>query len=232
MRQERRNHIEQLKLHVDNLIANREREETSAVLHDALQHVRVWLATNTDQGPPGGAIQRSLITAINTVHPGSVRASVRRHGSWQNLDYYYQLGFEAREIAARHIKAKVDGLAIIIGNLLKNDQLTAAHGILSELLAKANDSVDSLLRKTQLTGQTLYEEALRGDAEFWQHCVEQWGRGGGYRERVAGLSQDWFAGEEQRARLNLVLEFVRSGWKGLTDDLESVMSSVSDGDGE
>lgn len=230
MRQERRNQIGQLNVQVDNLIANREREETAAVLEEALRRVRVWLESNSDHETPGGAIQHSLITAINTVHPGSVRASVRRHGSWQNLDYYYQIGFEARRIAAQHIKTKVDELAVIINNLLQDEQLSPAHGILSELLAKANDSVDALLRKTQLTGQTIYEEALRGDAEFWQRCFDQWGQGGGYRERVAGLSDGWFGGEAQKARLKVVLEFVRSGWTGLTDELETVMASVSGGD--
>lgn len=227
MRQERRDLLLQLQSQVDVLIANREREETAAVLDDALQRVRVWLRSHADAGEPSGAVQRSLITAIQTVHPGSVRASVRRHGSWQNLDYYYQLGFEARRIAAQHIKSRVDELAVLIGNALNDEELAPAHGVLSELLAKANESLDALLRRTQLTGQTLYEEALRGDAAFWQACADQWARGSGYRERVAGVSDSWFVAEEQKARLRMILEFVRAGWKSLADELENVIDSVS-----
>ncbi len=96
---------------------------------------------------------------------------------------------------------RVDDLALIIRNLLKDEQGSRAHGILSELRATANDAVESLLRKTQLTRRTHYEGTLRGDTEFWRRCFEQWGRGSGYRERVAGLSDGWFAGGEQKARL-------------------------------
>src|SRR5262249_18557980 len=163
-----------------------------------------------------------------TVHPASVRASVRRHGSWQNLDYYYQIGFEAKRIAAQHIKSRVDELGVIVTNLLHNKELVAAHGILSELFAKANDLVESLLRKAQLTGQTLYEEALRSDVTFWQRSAEQWGLGSGYRERVANVSDGWFAVADQQARRKIVLDFVQSAWHGLVDELDGLMGSVSE----
>lgn len=228
MRRERHEQIHLLAAQIETLIANREREEATAVLQEALSHVRVWLERNRDGREPTGSVQRSLITAISTVHPASVRASVRRHGSWQNLDYYYQIGFEAKRIAAQHIKSRVDELAVIVTNLLHNKEFAAAHGILSELLAKANDLVESLLRKAQLTGQTLYEEALRGDVTFWQQSAEQWGLGSGYRERVANVSDGWFAVPDQQARRKVVLDFVQSAWQGLTDELEGLMTSVSE----
>ena len=229
MRRERHEQIHLLAAQIETLIANREREEAAAaVLQEALSHVRVWLERNRDGREPTGSVQRSLITAISTVHPASVRASVRRHGSWGNLDYYYQIGFEAKRIAAQHIKSRVDELGVIVANLLHKKEFAAAHGILSELLAKANDLVESLLRKAQLTGQTLYEEALRGDVAFWQQSADQWGLGSGYRERVANVSDSWFAVSDQQARRKVVLDFVQSAWRSLIEELESLMTSVSE----
>jgi transcriptional regulator with XRE-family HTH domain len=228
MRRERREQIELLARQVDSLIANREREEAAATLQEALRPVRAWLQQNREGREPTGAVQRSLITAISTVHPASVRASVRRHGSWQNLDYYYQLGFEAKRIAAQYTKSRVDELGVIVNNLLHIEDLAPAHGILSELLAKANDFVESLLRKAQLTGQTLYEDALRSDVSFWQQSAEQWGVGSGYRERVANVSDLWFSVPEQQIRLRVVLDFVQTAWHDLIEKLDGLMKAVTD----
>lgn len=228
MREIRRRQIDLLATQITALVADKEREETLAVLNDALKRIRVWLDHHKTVDASAGSIQRSLLSAISTVHPRSLWASIRRRGSWNNLDYYYQIGYEARLIAARHMKSRVDELGVLVQNLLDDSDMSPAHGLVAELFERASEHSDALLKKAQLTGQTVYEEDLREDSDFWDNCDDQWGLGSGYRDRVGQLSDGWFRQGEHDRKQELVQTFIQGGWAQICSQLEEMMSDVSD----
>ena len=41
-------------------------------------------------------------------------------------------------------------------------------------------------------GRTAFKDALKLDPSLWVHCGGEWGRGPGYRDRVARWNREWF----------------------------------------
>ena len=58
-------------------------------------------------------------------------------------------------------------------------------------------------------GQTAFTDALKLDPSLWLNCESEWGKGYGYRDRVAGWNQQWF-GAEPRQHLEQELSGVIS----------------------
>jgi hypothetical protein len=61
-------------------------------------------------------------------------------------------------------------------------------------------------------GQTAFRDELKLTPEFWAACNQEWGRGPGYRDRVASHNDAWFKAE---ARLELereLSELIKREW--------------------
>ena len=95
-------------------VRNSERDQTLAVQKDAARPLMTWLKNNRE--PDQSNIlrpERSLVSALYSAHPSSVRASVRRQGEWYNLDYSYQLGYGARLVVRTMVGKKLEAFKII-----------------------------------------------------------------------------------------------------------------------
>jgi transcriptional regulator with XRE-family HTH domain len=227
MREQKRVQLAALAKQVERLVQDWEREEMLAVLNQALKRIRVWLDNHRTVDASAEPVQKSLLSAIASAHPRSVWASVRRRGSWTNLDYYYQLGYEARLIAAQHIKKRIDELGVLVQNLVDDPDMAPAHGIVSELFERASDLADALLKRAQITGQAAYEDDLREDTPFWDECEAQWGLGSGYRDRIRSETDSRFKQETARSRREAIKSFIENGWQDICKSMEETMAAVT-----
>ena len=219
--------VRELESTVDQLIANREEEEVQAVLNDVIHRIQVWLTQSEDIGEISDRVHSSLISTINATHVRSIWASVRRHGAWPNLDYYYQLGFGTRTVAAKHIKKKLGDLKVIIENMLGDDDLATAHDFLRQVAREVDNKLNDTLRRIQDTGRAEFEDELREDGDFWSDCDAQWGLGGGYRVSIASKSREWFNVEPHQAKGEEVVQLIVDSWAGICDSLRGTIGRVS-----
>lgn len=222
--------LNELAATVDRLEQNKEREEAQAVLDDTMRRVSVWLEKNAELGTLSSDVHKQLITAIRSAHPRSLWASARRRGSWSNLDYYYQLGFGARAVAAKHAKKRVEDLKTIIQNLVDDDELASAHDFLKQLALRVESETDEFLQRIQIAGKEAFTQELENDSEYWQWCENRWVQGSGYRDDVASRSDDWFEDAKREVERELIVRLISEGWKDLIGRVRQLINEVSAGE--
>lgn len=218
-----RERINQLSHAARNLIANHENEQAQTAIRDAARRLSNWLNGNSTIHDLSLSVQESLLDSMQSSHVSTIRASVRRNGHWQNLDYPHHLGFGARAIAARCITQKVEGFKAIAENVLQDDDLSDAHEFVQQAIHLLESSVDGFLKRIQIAGQSAFTEELEGDQDFWDECMGEWGQGPGYRDRVAGRNKNWFSDPTHQSLQGFVKDMIAKGWEQIVHELRRIL---------
>jgi len=227
LRQRYAERLAELESTIAQLIENRDREEVQAVLNQAVRRITVWLDKSEDIGEVSDRVHSPLISTIGSTHVRSIWASVRRHGAWSNLDYYYQLGFGTRAIGAKHIEKKLGELAVLIDHMLIDDEVAPAHDFLRQLKREIDEELNEALRRIQMAGRAEFEDELKEDVAFWSDCDSEWGLGGGYRNTIASKSRDWFSVEPHQAKGSAIVRLIVAAWAGICERLRGTIGRVS-----
>ena len=193
-----------------------------AKVQEAAHRMMVWLDNHRDGSDLATRLENSLIAAINRAYASSVRASVRRQGNWHNLHYSYQMGYGARVMVARAVVPKLENFKAITENLLQDDELEPAFGLIRQARRIVEDGVNTLLIRSELLGKSIYIQHLEPDSAFWQKCDAQWGRGYGYRDRVAQYHREWFS-DSARDFQAMGRELVEREWRQILEGLAAIL---------
>ena len=165
------------------LLANVEMEQVLADQREAGLQVVNWLTNHVDPPTVDAHVHDSLMTAIRLAHVSTLNAAVRREGEWYSLSYSTRLGSGARRIAVAALREWRVEFRGICNNLAQT------HVEAAELLGQAERLMDiayeELLRKMQVAGAALYREELQRAQVLRVELSVEWGRGSGYRDRVA-----------------------------------------------
>ena len=223
LRRQQHLHLKEVIEDARSLVANFKEQQTLEVQREAARHLENWVNRHeeldfTILSTP----QRSLMSAINRAHPSSVRASVRRHGDWSNLDYSYQLSYGTRLAAANVVGRKLNSLSDLTDHLLADDQLEEAFGLLRQARRVVNDGAESLFKKCEIEGEGIHTRDMEPSTELWIASDMEWGQGPGYRDRVFGHHRDWFD-EDSRNYQERVKSLIEREWKLILDRLLSIL---------
>jgi hypothetical protein len=195
------------------LLLNYEEEQSKGILVAASRRLSVWLENNSDLSKmASGHVEDSLLSAITIAHHRTIYATVVRDGSWHNLDYAHQLSHGARRMAAQLTEPKLAGFRSIADNLLEDEQFSDAHDLIRQTVRVLEDGFDSIVRKAQLVGQSIYSDELSKDSNFWEECAQQWGLGGGYRDRINTRNKNWFRAQGHNEADARVLQMIEKNW--------------------
>lgn len=204
------------------LVNNFAEAQVQEVYQLAARRMTVWLDNNREIGDLTARLESSLIAAINRAYASSVRASVRRQGDWYNLNYSYQLGYGAKVTAARSVDHKREDFKAITENLLQDEELEPAFGLVRQARRILEDGVDTLLLRSELLGKRIYIQHLEPDSAFWRLCDGRWGQGYGYRDDVAQYHRNWFSNSDRDFQA-MVQELVDREWRQILDRLAAIL---------
>jgi predicted ATPase len=169
-------------------------EELQSALRESLaQQLREALARRVSSEPPLRDPLFGLYEAILGCRYASVvYAACRRNGSYAGLDLYAAVGAAAARAATVWIETLTAPAIECINELrsaesfapIRNDVL-----LLEQLFDEGKIRVirDYSTRVGQQVTQALEEDPV------WQRCSEEWGLGGGFKDRVIGHLQAWSA---------------------------------------
>ena len=205
------------------LRANHEKEQVREVLRSAATMLRTWVTKNGSVPPLGGHVQDSLLSQIRSAYASTVRATIRREGAWPNLDYGHHLGYGARKLAALALEPGVDGFKGVAGVMEENPEYAEAKDLLQQTQRVLESAFEDLLRMVQLRGRTAFKDALKLDRSLWVQCEDEWGRGAGYRDRVADWNEQWFNDPAPQQIEHDLFDLIDREWEGLLRRLSSLL---------
>jgi hypothetical protein len=205
------------------LLANHEKEQVREVLRSAATMLRTWVTQNGAVPALSGHVQDSLLSQIHSAYASTVRATIRREGEWPNLDYGHHLGYGARRLAASALEPAVDRFKSVAGVMEDNPEYSEARDLIQQSQRVLESAFEELLRKVQLMGRTAFKDALKVDPTLWTQCEGEWGRGPGYRDRVAHWNRQWFSEPARQEVERELLELVSREWAVLLKRLSSLL---------
>lgn len=207
-----------------DLLANYEKAQARETMEEAARHLTVWLNGNASlDTKSAGHVQDSLLSAVQIAHSSTVYAAVVRSGDWHNLAYGHQLSHGARRMATRVLEPKLEGFRTIATNLLDDGELTEAHDLIRQAVRYLEDGFDSVIRKAQLVGQSIHADEMSSDSAFWDGCRQEWGQGGGYRNRINSHNRQWFESEGSGNADARVLDLVEETWSEAVEAVRKLL---------
>lgn len=166
-------------------------------------------------------VQAPLVTAIGSMrYASTVRAAIRYHGHWPNLDYYHHLAFGTRRIAVQMISGKIEQLKIIVQNLIDEDEGSPASQFLKHIVGSLEVCVDTAYRNLQVAGREAYKKELESDYAFWTQCGGLGGKG--YCKTVGQVTDKQFQSSYDDA-YKLLKEMIGKEWEKLIDILDGML---------
>ena len=205
------------------LLANHEKEQVREVQRSAAVMLRTWVTQCRNVPPLGGQVRDSLLSQIRSAHASTVRATIRREGEWPHLDYGHHLGYGARRLAAIALKLEVERFKGIAGVMEENLEYAEAKDLIQQAQRVLESAFEDLLRRVQLRGRTAFKDALKHDRSLWVRCGGEWGRGSGYRDRVADTKERWFNATAQQEIERELFELIDRKWGVLLTRLSSLL---------
>jgi hypothetical protein len=178
-----------------------------ARVHDQLRTIRARTLSNRTVAP-----FEKLISAIPRLHQRTVWASVVRQGSWMNLDVYHYLGTGLEADAQERCRVHVLEFEAALGRMLADDDFTPVHAFLKEALKSVGHWRDEFLQAALRLGRDAFRPALKGAIPLWNACAAEYGRGYGFRDRVAAHLRAWFEDPAQNGILELLEAGLAEQW--------------------
>lgn len=225
LRKEHQNQVESIIDSLDDI----ERQTNTQLSQEALRRVRasisIWLEKAKD-------IRCNLKKNFSTIsevildrgtHVSSVRASVNRHGQWHNLDYYKILSDSSQYQAVSSFDRYKDELYFIISNMLEQKDLSYQKGTLDSIKNILEKRVEEIYITAYNIGSNTYFKDLIQDIDFWNKMKREWGKGAGYKQRIANHSELWFLNQDYNTFDTQNSEILNNMWKNLLIEINELI---------
>ena len=184
--------LEQLIDDANELVTNYEKEQVREIQREAAKRLMVWQRSNQQMTASLDQLTEGFLGVLESIHPSSLRASVRRQGVWYNLDYSHELGFRARSMVAKALRSKTKDFKAVAKNLLDDPDMEDAHGLVREADRIIQSGAEDMRQKVRLWGAGIHAQGMVRDDTLWPKCEDEWGQGPGYRGRVSNHHKGWF----------------------------------------
>lgn len=205
------------------LLENAAEEQILAVQREASDHLLTWLRMNAEPATGGARAYEALLGTIANAYAATVRASVRREGAWDNLNFNHELGHGARRLAVRALQ----GRAISFKDQCRTlaERSPEAAELVSHAERLMASAYDEALQRMQIAGTALWKESFIG-ADLWASCEAEWGQGPGYKQRVLDHNRTWLSDEarleiEEQLSVKLVKE-----WQSICQRVADILEDV------
>ena len=225
LRDRRRCEVTELVVEATAMLNNFEQEQVWAVQEEAAHGLKVWLDNNENLPELRPAWENGLLEAITSTHPATVRASVRRQGTWSNLEFAYHLGDGVRSMVGEVVRERIVGFQAVASNIEDDPQMVDAVNLVRQVRRMMETGSQQLLEKSRILGRSFHQLDMEPDRPLWERCDREWGEGIGYRDRVMRHNQEWFKKErsDEGGLDHRIRRFVEWEWKALVGSVRAIL---------
>lgn len=219
--------INEIELAIDEIEAEIKSKTTQEAKKQVKSTLDPWIKNALQYTP---ALHEFFLPLINDIsYPGtyaaSVRASVNRRGEWQNLDYYQKLAYGARQQIVEQINGLRNELIVLIDNMLSQNDLQPAYALLKQLKFTTEKYLDEIYQHVYAKGRAVYEGELKSDSHLWADLYNQWGKGSGYKGRIATDSKSWFQENQYASFESEVTSKAVEGWNKYITEIRQLLGN-------
>lgn len=225
LRESSRKNLGEIASAVEFLEGNLEEEQTRLAFDHVFKQLLAWMNKHRALGEFQPEVEKGLISQIQSVHWKSVQATLYRRGEWHNLNYYYQLGFGARKLAAKLIGERLDGLNHVVKNLADTPDYADTRPFLGQLLQLIEGLSATHLDRVQDAAKSAFLSTLKEDVAFWDEC--QAVSGSPYRDKIASRSEEWFRHSARESIRKFLRDQMESNWQEIVKRLGAVLSEFA-----
>lgn len=196
MRQSVKDHLLALCETAQDIIKNHEEQALNAAIEEVANQLNTFLRGNRELGARQRLPYDEAVKTVKGVrYASTLWASTRRNGDYSGLNLIHLVGVGAARDA--HLRSRIwfSGLDQFLNALRADEGLALAAHSIDQIAVDASESRRSFLDSVQRAGVEVYREPLSHAANMWMSCASEWGRGTGFKMRVADHMEKWFSEE-------------------------------------
>lgn len=225
LRRKRIEQITEIAAAVGEIADHRDRAQARAAFEHVSSAIHSWAQACRKRHAEIHQIYKSLVDDITTkeVYASSIRAAVNRQGNWGNFDFYYKLAVAARKKSVTSFGEAISEIRLVLANYERQPELKAAHPFIRQLLHTVNERMERLYETAAGLGRNAYEGTMKADDPFWTKQQGEWGRGPGYKGRIAQGTEGWFHDHSPAVAEAHIQQRVMHDWTELVAQVESLL---------
>lgn len=188
------------------IIENHEAQALNAAIEEVANRLNMFLEGNRALGAREQLAHAEAISTVKGVrYASTLWASTRRKGDYSGLNIVHLVGVGAARDARLRSEKWFGALEAFVNSLKADKGLTLATRSIEQISASAATAKRAFLERAQISGVEAYREPL-SSSQVWSRCASEWGRGPGFKLRVAAHLERWFAEEtDAKDRLEQML---------------------------
>jgi hypothetical protein len=194
------------------LIKNQEEENARKAQMEAMKILKLFLEEHGYLPTHTTSVHAYLRSEMQERHPRKVWATVRRLGTWNNLNIYFLLGSGARSIAWNRSKEAFLGLKGLIKTHMQDPDLLPVKSFLEEILANWEVWHEEFLKSVQQSGEQIFKPKLLSSFD-WEECASLYGQEVKFTSYVNLRLKIWFDSPEQEDLHNLLNNRIDKAWQ-------------------
>lgn len=196
---------------VDEAIENQAEAAFKAAITEVARRLNAFLNANRLLTVRRSQFHALAAETVRTANAQTVWAATRRNGRYGGLNIVHLLGVGAAQDAGGRSERWANSLADFLNALRSEKDLALAGKAIEQVANRAELLTREFLDAVRKDTSDVYAKRLDDD-ELWGRCTSEYGTGAaGYKDRVAGHLEGWFA--EWRDLSEALDRRIEVGWE-------------------
>ena len=177
---------------VQDIIKNHEEKAINASIEEVAERLNNFFRGNKELGEREKLPYGAVIEHVKDVrYASTLWASTRRDGEYAGFNIIHLIGVGSAQDAYQRSQRWFNSLEDHLKALKADPGLALAARSIDQIAASAAEAKREFLGATQRWGVEVYRRPLV-QASVWKDCVDEWGKGPGFKYRIAGHLESWF----------------------------------------